>query len=257
VSAERAADVSRWLLRAIPPDAAFLVFGFHYAGTGAASTYRDWPERIGDGALCPIQPPGRETRIADDAVRDIGQFAEELAAALRPHLDRPYAFVGHCGALPYMAATALALAGIGGPAPDRLFASSWGAPHLGPYGRLNFVDLASVDLDSEIDAVTMARFGQVLPPDVKEIVAEVLMVDLQLLRSYRYTGEPVLPGPVVVVSWSDDRIVPAEQVWPSSWAECAEATHVALPGDHWEFLRGPSALLELIADRMTTRPGPS
>jgi surfactin synthase thioesterase subunit len=241
----------------VPPDAAFLVFGFHYAGTGAASSYRDWPERIGDGALCPIQPPGRETRIADEPVQDIEQFANELAIALLAQLDRPYAFIGHCGALPYMAETALALTRLGGAAPSQIFASSWGAPHNGLYGRLNFVDLASVDLGSEIDAVTIGRFGQLLPPDVKEVVAEVLMVDLELLRGYRYTGEPFLPSPVLVISWSDDDVVPAEQVWPSKWLECAEATHVRLAGDHWEFLRGPSSLIGLIADRMSNGPQPS
>lgn len=246
---------TRWLLRGAPEDGAFLVFGFHYAGTGAASSYRDWPDRLGDGVVCPVQPPGRESRSEEEPVRDVKQFGRELADSLAPYLDRPYAFVGHCGAFPYMVETAFAAVEAGCPPPRRLFASSWGAPHKGLYGRLNFADLATLELDPEIDEVTTARFGFVLPPDLKQVVADVLMLDLKLLRGYSYSGVPALPCPVEVISWSQDRIVPADLVWPGGWDECAEAVHHELAGDHWEFLRAPRSLTELITELMTGKAG--
>jgi len=49
---------SPWLLRGAPGPGKLLVFGFHYAGTGAASSYQDWLKQLGEGLRCPIQPPG-------------------------------------------------------------------------------------------------------------------------------------------------------------------------------------------------------
>jgi surfactin synthase thioesterase subunit len=243
-------EANPWFLNGTPGGNAFLLFGFPYAGTGAVASYREWPERIGEGQLCPLQPPGRESRTADEPVEDFGEFVSRLADALSPYADRPYAFVGHCGAMPYMADTALALVRAGHAAPVRIFASSWGAPHKGLYGRLNFADLDTLDINAEIDTTAIARFGFTLPPDLREVVAEILMADLRLIRGYAYGGDPVLPCPVDVISWSADDVVPPETVWPSSWSECAEATHHVLAGDHWEFLRGRPALTDLIAERM-------
>ncbi|GAB1644396.1 methyltransferase [Krasilnikovia sp. MM14-A1259] len=243
---------SPWLLRGAPGPGDYLIFAFHYIGTGAASSYHQWPEKLGDGVLCPIQPPGREARIVEDPVTELADFAAQLAAELLPYLDRQYAFVGHCGAFPYAVETARNLAALGAPAPAFLVASSWGAPQLGLYGRLNFADLDTVDLHAEIDAITAARTGAALPRELRDLAAETLMEDLRVLRSYRWSGGTSLPAPVLVVSWSDDDVVPPAEVWPSDWRACGpDITHEQLKGDHWEFLRAPQALVDLITGRMS------
>ncbi|WP_211288776.1 thioesterase II family protein [Actinophytocola xinjiangensis] len=243
-----------WLVHGSPGDAEFLLFGFHYAGVGAASSYRDWPARIGGGWFCPLQPPGREDRIMEEPLRSHRAFAEDLVPVLRERLDRPYAFVGHCGAYTYMLDTTLHLAELGLPLPAKLFASSWGAPHAGLYGRLNFLDLddagIETDLVAEIQDVSLARTGQPLPADLAELAAETLLFDLRVQRAYRYDGTPKVPVPTVVVSWRQDTVVPPELVVPG-WQECAEVTFHEFDGDHWEFLRCPEALRSLIVAEMS------
>jgi surfactin synthase thioesterase subunit len=241
----------RWLYDGVPGAADFLVFGFHYAGTGAAATYDAWPRKIGTGLLCPVQPPGRDDRIAEPPVRTHREFAELLAAELIAHLDRPYGLTGHCGAVPYLMETAFQLSDLGAPPPRALFASAWGPPQHGPYGRLNIEPLEEVDPLAEVQSTMQARFGFTLQPDVAEIAAETLMTDLEVQRTHSYSGEPPLPARTLVIGWDQDAVIPPSVVGDRRWAACGEVEHRMLPGDHWEYLRGPESLINLIAAEMT------
>ena len=217
----------------------------------AQSSSGSWlPARIGGGWFCPLQPPGREDRITEEPLPSHRAFAEHLVPVLRERLDRPYAFVGHCGAFTYLLETTLHLAELGLPLPSRLFASSWGAPHAGLYGRLNFLDLDDCDIVGEIQDVSVARTGEPLPGELAELAAETLMFDLRVQRAYRYDGTPRVPVPTVVVSWRQDTVVPPELVVPG-WQECAEVTFHEFDGDHWEFLRCPEPLRSLIVREMS------
>lgn len=244
--------MSKWLLHPPGQDDGFIVFGLPYAGTGASS-FSEWPRRIGEGWFCAVQPPGRENRMAEEPPADHQQYAEQLAEAVREVLadrpDRPFALLGHCGAVPYLLQTAGHLEATGGPRPARLYASSWGAPDRGLYGRLNFVDLATVDLVAEINELC-AAMGRTILPELAEIAAETMLVDLQVQRGYRYADTAPTSAPVTVIGWTRDEVVPAQQAW-DGWDRCVDASRQVLDGDHWELLRGPQALLDLIQAEMT------
>lgn len=242
---------SRWLYDGLPGAADFLVFGFHYAGTGAAATYGAWPRKIGNGLLCPVQPPGRDNRFAEPAVRTHRQFAEQLGPVLLPHLDRPYGLLGHCGAVPYLIESALYLAELGAPPPKALFASAWGPPQHGPYGRLNIEPLADIDPFLEVQSTMQARFGYALETDIAEIAAESLLTDLEVQRTHSYHCDPQLPARTMVIGWRQDTVVPPAIVGDRRWDECGDVKHYLLPGDHWEYLRGPGSLIQLIVGEMT------
>src|SRR5207244_3318486 len=149
----------------------------------------------------------------------------------------------------YLLHTAAHLEKRGLPVPRRLFASGWGAPDLGLYGRLNFVDLAEVDMVAEVDA-RCAALGQKLHPEFVEIVADIMLADLRVQRGYRAEEMPSRDIPVTVIGWTKDDVVPSDVVWPG-WEDCASATFQEFEGDHWEFLRCPPALRELVEHEMT------
>jgi acyl transferase domain-containing protein/surfactin synthase thioesterase subunit/SAM-dependent methyltransferase/acyl carrier protein len=71
------------------------LFCFSPAGAGA-SLYQSWlnkfPENI---EVCPIQLPGRENRLSETPLTRLKPLVENLAAAIEPYLDRPFAFFGH------------------------------------------------------------------------------------------------------------------------------------------------------------------
>ena len=239
--------MSRWILRQIPADGEFLVFGLPYQGIGASS-YSRWPRHIGAGRFCAVQPPGRENRIHENVVASHQEYAEQLTEAIAGYLDRPYALIGHCGSVPYVMQTAAHLESRGLPTPRRLFASGWGAPDRGLYGRLSFVDLDAIDMQAEIRTIC-AALGTPVHEEFVELAAETMIADLRVQRRYR--ADP-LPGPTVpvsVIGWEADDVVPSEQVWPG-WPEHLNATFHLIGGGHWEFLRCPPELRELIERQM-------
>jgi surfactin synthase thioesterase subunit len=238
----------RWLLRPPPAQARTLLFCFPYAG-GGASLYRQWPAWIGDAWFCPLQPPGREHRFREPPLRTYPEFTASLVEYLAEYADRRLVFFGHCGGVPLALATVLALEDRGMPLPDRVFASGWGAPHKRLYGRLNFVDLTTVDLTAEVTAM-FTRLGVSLRDDVVAIAAEILRTDLELHRPYRYDQGRFLPVPATVIGWTDDDVVAAADVC-ADWAECADVRYEVLAGEHFAFTRCPSHLVDVLTRDMS------
>ncbi|MFI7020094.1 thioesterase II family protein [Streptomyces sp. NPDC050164] len=244
----------RWFIRPLPEGDDPLLFCFPYTGMGASS-YRDWPAKLGNFVVVPLQPPGRESRFRETAHATHAEFAADLVSAMRPHvLGRDCAFAAHCGAVPYALEAVWAMSAAVLKPPARLIASSWGAPHRGLYGRLNRVDLDSLDAVGEVRAIA-AQFGRPLPDDLAELVADVLHEDLRIQRGYRYGATRPLPCPVTVISWSDDDVVPSHQVH-SGWEECAAVRHRTLTGTHRDYLRCPPVLRDLIALDLSNGPVP-
>lgn len=244
-------QATAWLLRQPPDDARRLLFCFPYAGVGASS-YRQWPKTIAGTWICPLQPPGRENRLREPPHRTHRAFADDLIDAIAGYLDRPFSLAGHCGAVPYALETILRLQDGGLRLPGRLFASSWGPPHLGLYGRLNFVDLRTVDLAEETFRLFAGMSGS-FTRELATLAARVLRVDLEVQRPYRYDASRFLPCPVTALAWSHDDVVPPGQVHDNAWRECADVAYELLDGDHLDFLRCPPNLQELIA-RELARP---
>jgi surfactin synthase thioesterase subunit len=233
----------RWF---VPPPApeGRLLFCFPYAGVGASS-YRRWPRRIGDIGVCGLQPPGRENRLRERPHRSHAAFAADLVDALTPYVTgRPYYLAAHCGGVPYMLDTVDELARRDLPLPGRLIASSWGAPQNGLYGRLNFADLATIDLFAETTAM-FARAGSPIRADFAELAAEVLRVDLEVQRGYTFAADRKVPVPVTVVAWTEDDVVPPDTV-PDGWSRCADVTHEVLAGEHLDFLHCPDGLRDAL-----------
>ncbi|MEU9890341.1 thioesterase domain-containing protein [Sphaerisporangium sp. NPDC051011] len=230
---------------AVPDDDSPLLLCLPYSGVGATS-YRRWPRKIGGMTVCALQPPGRENRLREPGPRTHGEFAESLAGFVGELGGRPFAFFGHCGAVPYALETTRYLAEHAGSLPLWIIASSWGAPDAGLYGRLNFVDLDAHDFVQEI--VSMARqMGSTLLPEMASMGAELLRHDQVVQRAYRYPPGHEIEVPVTVVGWTEDTIVPLEEVFPGWERVALRLEHRTLPGSHFEFLHCPGELQELIA----------
>jgi hypothetical protein len=84
-----------WLIFPEPNAAASLrLFCFPFAGGGAA-TFRSWARHLDSRIeLVAIEPPGRQTRIEEPAVRDLPTFVTRLVPFLLPFLDKPFAVYG-------------------------------------------------------------------------------------------------------------------------------------------------------------------
>jgi len=235
-----------WLLRKPADTAAGRVFCFPYSGIGA-SMFNRWPRWIGDIEMCPLQLPARENRIRVPHFGTYELMAEELVPALRPYLDRPFAFFGHCAAALPAFETVRRLAGGDGPLPRRLVVSAQVPPHLCPHDR--FLDYDDERLAAELSYLVVARGGQPHPMLI-EMTLDVLHRDLEANRVYR-TDRPVpVPVALTVLHWADDPEVTLAEL--SGWSAYADDVRFAvLDGGHYEFLSGGDGLFEELTKGVT------
>lgn len=189
----------RWIsTRDITPGARLRLFCLPHAGSGSAAFYR-WKRLLPAGIdLCPVFLPGREVRLAELAYESSVPLVEELAVALQPHLDRPYAFFGHSmGALlAFELACALR--------PAHLFVSGRIAAHVAPPHR----HIHALP-DEELVAELGLRYGgspQALldDPDLREIFLPILRADLAVVESYAFTHGASLACPITAYTGTAD-----------------------------------------------------
>src|SRR5947199_9015311 len=124
---------SRWL--AYRQEVPYLRLRLFCLGGGGASLYGMWSRDVPAGVeVCPLQPPGRETRQGDPPITRIPQMVESLAEALDPWMDRPFALFGHSVGALAIVELARRLRRQGRRSPDWLFLPACRAPDQ-PYRR--------------------------------------------------------------------------------------------------------------------------
>ncbi|MBB1151751.1 MULTISPECIES: thioesterase II family protein [Amycolatopsis] len=234
------ARANRWLLRTPSPRARARVFCLPYPGCGA-SMYRNWPRYLGTTELCPVQLPGRENRLRDPLPPTFEELADELADALAPLLDRPFALFGHCGSAVAAFVAAQRLHGRG-TAPARLFVSAQPAPDDGPPSR--FLRLDDEALRTEL-ATLIRQLGGDPAPAFIDLGVRVLRADVEIHRRYQPPAPEPLGVALSVLAWSEDREVPAESM--RGWDAYGTVRHHRLEGGHFSFLNAPPSLRTVLA----------
>ena len=234
-----AVDPARWLLRRLPVDAAGALFCFPYSGVGASS-FREWPKELAGLHVVPIQPPGRENRIREQALTTHQEFAASFAEALHLLDGRPFAFFGHCGAVLYLLEVIRLLEERDEPLPMWVMSSSWGGPQLGLHGDINYVDLETYDFRREVLAMA-GRQGAVMEPVVADMAAALLKFDATVHRGYSYPDGWRVPVPVTAVAWTEDDMIPPETAL-AGWDVVADVEPVTLDGSHTAYQNCPADL---------------
>lgn len=196
--------------------------------------WADWlPPEI---ELRAIKLPGRHARHPRPAFADFDTAGAELAEALGPELEPPYALFGHSmGAL--IAYRMIRALGPRGFAPPSLYVVASCLVHGIPVDRL-----PDPDQSDERFIDTLRQLGGMTPealadPEVLAFTLPVLRADFRLCRSYIYrTGESPLRVPLRVFGGATDTVTPLEQL--ATWRE--HTRHFlgmrSFPGDHF-FLR--------------------
>jgi surfactin synthase thioesterase subunit len=220
------------------------MFCFPYAGTGA-SAFSAWPAALGDVEdveVCPVQFPGRENRLGEPHYGTYRSLAADLAGALEPLSDRPFAFFGHCaGALPAFE-TVLRLAELGLPLPTCLFVSGQVAPHEESQDRM--LAMSEAELREELEAVVRSR-GITPRPDMIAVGLNVLLNDLTAAREYRRAEPVAVPCPIVVLHWRDDPEVSLDQL--RGWSQYSDSVEFrVVEGGHHDFMSAPEELRALL-----------
>lgn len=182
------------------------LFCFHYAGA-TASIFRSWLGAIPNAVeLIAVQLPGREYRLTEPLLTDMGQIATALVEILPPLLDKPFVFFGHSmGALlGFDVIRSLRARGLR--QPELLIASGRNAP------QFRWRDAGTQALpDDEFIAAVRDYNGMpealLAEESMRELWLPRLRADLTVSAMYEYVEQRPLDCPIVVMFGADDGLV--------------------------------------------------
>ena len=231
-----------WLVNWKPNRSAGVrLFCFPYAG-GGDSIFRSWQHSLSDTIeVCPIQLPGRGSRIAEPPCADINQLVRCAAQALAPYLDKPFALFGHSMGAFIAFELARHMRRDYSAQPLHLFVS--GRPSPQTISEPSDLD----QLDSELPEMLRR---QIKNPELRELVLPVLRADLALCKSYIYTPETPFLFPITAFGGLDDHGVPRHCL--EGWREHTTGPFVLrmFPGDHFFLDTCRLLLLEAISKEL-------
>ena len=237
-----AAIADSWIAgRKRNPRARLRLFCFPYAG-GAASVFRNWSEGLpADVEVCPVQFPGRGTRLLEPPFREFSPLIETLAEALLPLLDRPFALFGHSLGSLVSFELARQLRTKHQARPVHLFVSAGPAPQI-PLRGSPINDLPEKELSTELLRLNGTPRELLNDKELMEIVLPSLRADFALYETYHYSSEPPLNCPISAYGGLSD-----ERVKHSDLEAWRDQTNVSFsirmfPGDHF-FLKTTQSLL--------------
>ncbi|HEU4325466.1 MAG TPA: alpha/beta fold hydrolase [Roseiflexaceae bacterium] len=231
------------------PDARLRLFCLPFAG-GAAVSYRSWAQHLPDSVeVLPVELPGRGTRIAEPPALALDPLVEQLAQAITPLLDRPFALWGHSMGALLCYELARQLRRTAGLSPAQLLVSAHRAPHLpNPHGSNH--KLADPALLEKIRSLNGTPPDVLAQPDLVQLLLPVVRADFTVCETYVHTPAPPLECPIAVFGGTYDPMVERWQL--AAWSRHTQhpVQVQMLPGDHFYFQSNPPAFFALLREAL-------
>lgn len=237
--------------RADSEDARIRLFCLPHAGAGTAA-YNIWKRFLPASIeVCPIQIPGRESRLSEASWTESEALIEGITLGIADRLDKPYGIFGHSMGALLALDLAQNIRDHGLREPSRLFVSGRNATHV----PMKHGSIHKMPDEEFLDALAR-RYGglpqEILEtPELLELYLPILRADLTLLETHCYQPCGPLACPISAFSGKDDANVSREGL--EAWGEHTTGGFEMrwFDGGHF-YLAGASraALLELIRDRL-------
>lgn len=219
------------------------LFCFPYAGSGP-SVFNEWKALVPPTIdLIGVVYPGRESRATEPLVHDLQALTAPLAREIQYWTDKPFAFFGHSmGAyVCFELAKALAVRGV---APEHLFLSAAGAPHLPEPNRIHH--LPSRDFLIEIVRLNGFPAEVLRSAELVKYALPILRADFTACENYQFkTGAPSRV-PITVFGGSSDRRVDQDRL--QAWKHhCGVSFSLRMfDGDHFYLRQNTRALVSCV-----------
>ncbi len=236
-----------WLACPKPnPRASLRLFCFPYSGSSAALFY-PWSNSLPPTIeVCPIQLPGRGTRLAEPPFTRLDALVQDLAQALLAHLDKPFAFFGHSMGALVSFELARYIRNRYGLSPIHLFVSGHSAPHIRRRDALIHILPESEFLEEVRRLNGMAQ--EVLEnAELMQLLLPILRADFTVCETYVYQMDEPLDCPISAYGSLQDKHV--NQVDLAAWSDRTNASFSLrmFPGDHFYINTNRSLLLGILA----------
>jgi medium-chain acyl-[acyl-carrier-protein] hydrolase len=222
------------------------LFCFPYAG-GAASVFRNWSDGLSaDVEVCPIQFPGRGTRLTEPPFTHLSHLVEALGEALLPLLDKPFALFGHSLGSLVSFELARLLRAKHQVRPVRLFVSAGRAPQI-PHQGPPIHDLPEKEFLEELQSLNGTPGELLNHQELMDIVLPSLRADFALYESYRYSSGPPLNCPISTFGGLTDQKVTHSDL--EAWRDQTSLSFSIrmFPGDHFFLKTNQPSLLQALS----------
>jgi medium-chain acyl-[acyl-carrier-protein] hydrolase len=237
----------RWLAyRDVNPRAKMRMFCLPYAG-GGASVYRGWGASLPNYLeVCPVQLPGRESRLREAPFTDLKTMVPAVADALVPYMDLPFVLFGHSMGAAIAFELTRELRRRGRPQPLHLFVSGRRAPHL-PAREEPIHALPEPEFLAKLRELNGTPEEVLQHEELMKLLLPILRADFGVNETYEYTeGEPLQAG-ISALGGIGDKDVLREDV--DAWRQHTTGRFRArmFPGDHFFIHGNKDLVLEAVA----------
>ena len=224
---------------------ALRLFCFPFAGGGALA-YRDWCDALSpDVELCGVQLPGRESRFKEQPYTRLADLARDLAGALDPYAQVPFAFFGHSMGALVAFALARELRRRNQPGPELLMVSGRRAPQQpDPDPPIHALPEPSfLEELRELNGTPEAVFEN---KELLQLLIPILRADFAVCETYEYVHEDPLTCPIVAYGGIQDPDVSREDIAAWAYQTSGSFTLRMFPGDHFYLLDRSTSLLQYV-----------
>lgn len=241
------AAAARWITCPRPaPRARLRLFCIAHAG-GGASAFRGWADALpAEVEVCPVQPPGRENRIAEPTFDRLPPLVEALAEVMEPFLSLPFAVFGHSYGALVGFELARTLRARGRPGPAHLFASARRAPDL-PARNPPIHHLP----DDEFLAALRELGGLPAPllehQELLSLLLPTLRADMTIHETYAFAEQPPLECPITAYGGMTDPRAHREEL--QGWGRHTAGPFVLrmFPGGHFYLQEDRATVLRTLS----------
>jgi medium-chain acyl-[acyl-carrier-protein] hydrolase len=247
----------RWLAyREVNPRARLRMFCFPYAG-GGASAYRGWSSSLpANVEVCPVQLPGRESRLREQPFTRPEPLIQATADALLPYLDMPFVFFGHSmgGMISFELTRELRRRGKAQPL--HIFTSGRRAPSQPPREE-PIHDLPEPQFIEKLRELNGTPEEVLQHAELMKLLTPVLRADFSVNETYTFTEEPPLaPGISAFGGLGDDEVTREDlEAWrPHTRGKFRLRM---MPGDHFFLHSAKDLITEAVARDMAELAIPS
>jgi medium-chain acyl-[acyl-carrier-protein] hydrolase len=248
--------MSNWFLcRKSGSQATLRLFCFPYAG-GSAGIFRGWEESLPPTVeVCAVQLPGRGNRIMEPAITRMPRLIKEMAEAILPYLDRPFAFFGHSMGTIMSLELARYLRRKLKVEPVHLFVSGGRAPQL-PVTEIPTYNLPRAEFLEELRRLNGTPAEILQHPELMELLLPVMRADFELVQTYVYTEGKPLACPITAFGGTLDKEVGLRRLQAWRAQTLAHFSWHMIPGDHFFINTSQRLLLAALSKELADMMSP-
>ena len=244
---ELKANHDSWVVFPLPQAQARLrLFCFPYAGGGAA-LFRKWAVKLpSEIEVCPVQLPGRETRLFEPAFTRLPPLINTLAEVLQPYLALPFAFFGHSMGAIISFELARHLRRQNSVIPLHLFVAGCAAPQI-PNADPPISQLPMPEFIAELRRLNGTPEAVLQHAELMQLLLPTLRADFALCETYVYNPEAPLDCSISTFGGIDDMKVTLNDV--AAWADQTNGLFWLhkMPGDHFFPVSAQTSLLQAMS----------